>query len=122
MYLLIQIPIYACSAYFRLGSFSLSCIFFSYWTIIPMLLIVCIYGSIAASQSLDIDDAAVLVISNMSVMCMGPISRQDENGLKKSRLFLFRSSIACSVMHSTVLGILLFLINGTTDTELFTAG
>ena len=70
MYLLIQIPIYACSAYFRLGSFSLSCVFFGYWTIIPMLLLLVIYVSIAACQSIDKVGGTILVFSNMSVVSL----------------------------------------------------
>ena len=42
IYLLIQIPIYTLSVFFRLGSISLSCIIFGYWTFLPMILLLCI--------------------------------------------------------------------------------
>ena len=39
MYLLIHIPMYLGSGYFRLGSLTLSCIFFGYWTILPVVVL-----------------------------------------------------------------------------------
>jgi len=41
-YLLIHLPLYVFSGYFRLGSIALSCIFFGYWTILPITVLFCL--------------------------------------------------------------------------------
>ena len=39
-YLLVMIPLYTFSAVFRLGTISLSSVFFGYWTVLPILVLV----------------------------------------------------------------------------------
>ena len=52
---------------------------------------------------------------------MGPIQTMEMDS-EKSWCFVFLSSIVCSVVHSAVLGKLLYLLDGKTDTHLFPAG
>ena len=66
-YLLIAIPLYATSAFFRLGSISLSCIFFGYWAVIPLLLLFAVLSLLAARNKIN-EMALMLVPSNMFVV------------------------------------------------------
>merc|ERR1719312_901584 len=75
-YLLLTIPLYTCSAYSRLGSLSLSCIFFGYWTVLPVLILACIFGVIGYRTVGGF--AFFLIPCNIFIMCTGPVTTVDD--------------------------------------------
>ena len=69
VYLLTHLPMYLCSGYFRLGTITLSCIFFGYWAILPIFLLFCFLFHEASQEMLfSRGDSAVLAVSNLFVV------------------------------------------------------
>ena len=68
-YLVIHLPIYLFSGYFRLGAITLSCIFFSYWTVLPVVvLFFFLYQHANNEMQFSHADSGVLALSNLFVV------------------------------------------------------
>merc|ERR1712208_155365 len=68
-YLLTRTPHYAASIISRLGCISLSFIFFGFWTVCPLLFLLCVLGSIGFIHRHDLDIFVyMLVPSNLFVL------------------------------------------------------
>lgn len=71
VYLLAHLPMYLCSGYFRLGTITLSCIFFGYWTILPIFLLFCfLFHQASQEMFFSRGDSAILALSNLFVVSL----------------------------------------------------
>ena len=140
-HLLTRTPHYAAFILFKLGCISLSFIFFGFWTVFPLLLLLCVLGFIGFIHRHDLGIILYMLVpsnlfavsikfyfffgsvSFLSSRCAcGPtyhgMTRSMKNiNLNSLKSFIFQSSLACSAMYSTLLGTMLCLFNTQTYKE-----
>ena len=88
-YLILHLPLYLTSGYFRLGTLTLSCIFYGYWTILPVfLLFISLYRHAYHEMQFSVGESGVLAISNLFVVSL----RQNESLDNSFNIAYFRSA------------------------------